>query len=156
MIDMLLSRICACLVFLSASVAMMGQDLVVSDDNDDKIEVELDGLVGIAYKDSTLTASYSDGENRSYQVSEISEVGLSPVSGDHKGSSMDGKVVYVPSSSMLVVADSEDKRLIVYNLGGTPVIDKQIESQIEMVSLDSLGKGIYLLKLDGKTIKIVR
>lgn len=143
------------MIFL-APVLVMGQELVVSNDNDDKVEVELEGLVDISYRDSTLTACYSDGKDQSYLVSEISEVSISPTDGDDKSSSMDGKIVYVPSSGIIVVANSEDKRLLVYNLGGTPVIDRKIESQIEMISLDSLGKGIYLLKLDGKTIKIVR
>ena len=57
---------------------------------------------------------------------------------------------------MIVVAKSVDKRIVIYNLGGTQVIDRKIESQIETISLDSLGKGVYLLKLEGKTIKIVR
>lgn len=156
MTDNMFGRICALLIFLSASVAVMGQDLVVTDEDDNEVEVDLKGLVDISYKDSTLVASYSDGQNESYQVAEISGIGMSSASGDDRVSAMDGKVVYVPSSAIVIVANSVDKRLLVYNLGGTQVIDRKIESQIETVNIDSLGKGVYLLKLDGKTIKIVR
>lgn len=156
MTDNMFGRICALLIFLSASVAVMGQDLVVTDEDDNEVEVDLKGLVDISYKDSTLVASYSDGQNESYQVAEISGIGMSSASGDDRVSAMDGRVVYVPSSAIVIVANSVDKRLLVYNLGGTQVIDRKIESQIETVNIDSLGKGVYLLKLDGKTIKIVR
>lgn len=156
MTDNMFGRICALLIFLSASVAVMGQDLVVTDEDDNEVEVDLKGLVDISYKDSTLVASYSDGKNESYQVAEISGIGMSSASGDDRVSAMDGKVVYVPSSAIVIVANYVDKRLLVYNLGGTQVIDRKIESQIETVNIDSLGKGVYLLKLDGKTIKIVR
>ena len=156
MTDNMFGRICALLIFLSASVAVMGQDLLVTDEDDNEVEVDLKGLVDISYKDSTLVASYSDGQNESYQVAEISGIGMSSASGDDRVSAMDGKVVYVPSSAIVIVANSVDKRLLVYNLGGTQVIDRKIESQIETVNIDSLGKGVYLLKLDGKTIKIVR
>ncbi|MCQ2073821.1 MAG: T9SS type A sorting domain-containing protein [Bacteroidaceae bacterium] len=149
------NRIWVFLIFLPVSVIAMGQELVVSDGDDNKVEVELENLVGISYKDSTLVASYSDGKDESYKVSDISEVSYSASGGDGV-SAMDGRIVYVPSSAMIVVAKSVDKRIVIYNLGGTQVIDRKIESQIETISLDSLGKGVYLLKLEGKTIKIVR
>lgn len=143
-------------LFCAFPLISEGQNLVVSDSNDSRIELKLDGLQEVSLSDSTLQVKYSDGNSQSYTVSSVDNIKFEGPSGEDMVSAMDGKVVYDGNDGLLIVAGAKDKHLLVYSLGGTQVLDRKVESQIETVSLESLPKGVYLLKLDGKTIKIVR
>ena len=146
-----------CTIVMAASGSVPAQSLVISDsDNDEKVELEVAGLVDLSASDSTITVRYSDGRNESYQVESIGKLDFTDATGVDMVSAMDGRIAYSGSTGLLIVANAEEKHLFIYNLGGSQVLERIISSQLETIDLSSLAKGVYLLKLDGKTIKIVR
>lgn len=138
------------------SFGVSAQSIVINENEGTPVELDVEGLRSISFKDGKMVVSYSDGTDKSYVMSTISRLDFDDKTGVGMVSLMDGKVSYSEESGLLVVAGTEDSHLSVYNLGGTLVIDKVIEQPVETVDLSGLQKGIYLLRLDGKTIKIVR
>ncbi len=142
---------------MAASESVPAQSLVISENgSDEKVELEMTGLVDLSASDSTVTVRYSDGRNESYEVESIGKLDFDGTTGVDMVTAMDGKIAYSSSAGLLIVANAKEKHLLIYNLGGSQVLDRTIESQLETIDLSSLAKGVYLLKLDGKTIKIVR
>lgn len=138
------------------SFGVSAQSIVINENEGTPVELDVEGLRSISFKDGKMVVSYSDGTDKSYVMSTISRLDFDDKTGVGMVSLMDGKVSYSEESGLLVVAGTENSHLSVYNLGGTLVIDKVIEQPVETVDLSGLQKGIYLLRLDGKTIKIVR
>ncbi len=138
------------------SSGVSAQSIVINENEGTPVELDVEGLRSISFKDGNMVVSYSDGTDKSYAMSTISRLDFDDKTGVEMVSLMDGKVSYSEESGLLVVTGTEDSHLSVYNLGGTLVIDKVIEQPVETVDLSGLQKGIYLLRLDGKTIKIVR
>ena len=143
------------LMTVSAATAV-GQSIVVSNTDEEKFELDLSGLVEVTSEDSVIVARYENGKNETHTLSEVSRLDFSDATGMDMISAMDGKVAYSGSDGLIFVADSKGEHLLLYSLGGTQVLDKKIESQLETIEISSLSKGIYLMKLEGKTIKIVR
>lgn len=146
----------AIFALVAFSFGASAQSIVINENEGTPVELDVEGLRSISFKDGKMVVSYSDGTDKSYVMSTISRLDFDDKTGVGMVSLMDGKVSYSEESGLLVVAGTENSHLSVYNLGGTLVFDKVIEQPVETVDLSGLQKGIYLLRLDGKTIKIVR
>lgn len=134
----------------------MGQSLVINDKEGGTVELGLDKLRKITFKNGNLVATYQDGSTNSYVLSAIEKMNFSNLTGVETVEVMVGHLAYSAQSGIAVVANSEGSKFSVYNLSGKVVLQKTIGSQIETIDLGELQKGLYLLRLDSKTIKIVR
>jgi len=144
-------------VLLVSSVTLLsGQTLVINQTSGSAVQIDLDKLSKVSFSDGKMVANYSDGTDESYVLSEVSKLVFSGTTGIGVVEAMDGKLAYSGSRGIAVVANSTGSKLQIYNIGGSVVLQKTIEAQVETVDLSSLQRGLYLLKLDGKTIKIVR
>jgi DNA-binding beta-propeller fold protein YncE len=143
-------------VFFLSVTSVMGQTLVINDKEGGTVELGLDKLRKITFKNGNLVATYQDGSTNSYVLSAIDKMNFANLTGVETVEVMEGHLAYSAESGIAVVANSEGSKLSVYNLSGKVVFQKTIGSQIETIDLGELQKGLYLLRLDSKTIKIVR
>jgi DNA-binding beta-propeller fold protein YncE len=143
-------------VFFLSETSVMGQTLVINDKEGGTVELGLDKLRKITFKNGNLVATYQDGSTNSYVLSAIDKMNFANLTGVETVEVMEGHLAYSAESGIAVVANSEGSKLSVYNLSGKVVFQKTIGSQIETIDLGELQKGLYLLRLDSKTIKIVR
>lgn len=143
-------------VFLVTAADMAGQSIVINEKEGSPVEISVEGLRSITFDDGKLVATYNDGTAESYLMSEISRLDFEETSGVGMVSLMEGKMSYSSSTGLLVVGNAEGSKLSIIDLGGTVVMESEIESPVETIDLSSLQKGVYLLRLDSKTIKIVR
>lgn len=142
--------------FLVMSANVDGQSIVINENEGSPVEISVDGLRSITFDEGRMVATYNDGTTESYVMSEISRLDFEESSGVRMVSLMEGRVSYSASTGLLVVGNAEGSSLSVMDLGGTVVMEQELESPVETVDLSSLQKGVYLLRLDSKTIKIVR
>lgn len=143
-------------IFFLSVTSVMGQSLIINEKEGDTIELGLDKLRKITFKNGNLVATYQDGTTNSYVLSAIEKMNFSNLTGLETTEVMEGHLAYSTESGIAVVTNSEGSKLSVYNLSGKVVMQKTIGSQIETIDLGELQKGLYLLRLDSKTIKIVR
>lgn len=68
---------------------------------------------------------------------------------------LDGHIEYSSHNASATVSGSEGETVTIYNLSGKAVLEKKIDSDSLEISLSSLGKGVYLLRLGARTAKIV-
>lgn len=143
-------------VLTMGTVVANAQSLVINKTEGNPVELNLDNLKKVSFSDGNLVATFNDGTNDSYPLSEVSRLVFSGTTGVGVVEAMDGKLAYSAGRGLAVIANSQGSKLMVYNLSGSLVLQKVISSQVETVDLNGLQKGLYLLKLEGKTIKIVR
>lgn len=141
---------------LPAFHSLSAQNLVINGSEGSKVELSIDSLRSITFRDGRMVATYDGGKETSYLMSEIGRLDFDSTTDVDMVSAMDGKLTYSQTSGLMVIANSQDKTLSIYSLGGTMVMSHKIGSPIETIDVSGLDKGIYLLKLDGKTIKIIR
>ncbi len=135
---------------------MHSQSIVINENDGETATLNVDGLRSIQFKDGNMVATYSDGDTSTYALSDISRLDFDGTSAVNMTTMMDGKITYSPENGLVIVANSEKSHLTVFSISGTTVMEKVMESQLESIDLSGLDKGIYLLRLDGRTIKIVR
>lgn len=140
----------------SVSAVVSAQSIKVNEKDGDSIELSLDGLRKLSFSDGNLVATFKDGTSESYEMSDISGLSFDSETGVGTVSVMEGRMVYSASQGLAVVAGSEGSTFSVFNLSGNSVLQQKIGSDLETVDLSSLQKGVYLVRLGSKTVKIVR
>lgn len=88
------------------------------------------------------------------RISQLEQNG-SDTGKEQKVKVLDGHIEYSSHKASATVSGSEGETVTIYNLSGKAVLEKKIDSDSLEISLSSLGKGVYLLRLGARTAKIV-
>ncbi len=140
-----------------AAAPVFGQDLIVSKTDGTTENLSLESLHKISFSEGKMVATSDKGASMStYTLSAISMMQFTNSTDVDAVEIMDGRISYSTSSGMAYVSGSAGQTLVVYNLSGTAVLEQAVTADSESVDLSGLQKGVYLLKLGAKTIKIVR
>ncbi len=142
--------------FVLISPIIRSQNLIISEKDGDPVELSLTNLRKVTFADGMLVATYLDGTYLQYAMENISKMYFGGTTGVEAIEAMDGKLAYYASSGLVMIADMQGTKLSVFNLSGKLVMQETIGSQLETVDLSHLQKGLYLLRVAGRTIKIAR
>lgn len=132
------------------------QDLVIKGKDGSSIDLNLTDLRKITFSAGNMVTRYSDGTYSEYALSTIGRLAFEETTGMSAIEIMDGHLAYSAQTGTALVTNSEGEVLIVYSISGKIALQKKITSEQETVDLSGLSNGIYLLKLNGVTIKIVK
>lgn len=141
--------------FVLLCPALSAQSILINREGSESVRIDVETLRSISFRDGKMTATYRDGTSESYVLSEIKRLDFDSSTGVEMVSAMDGRISYSTSSGLLLAVNSQGLRLSVFNLGGTMLVDEVLDQQVATVDLSGFEKGVYLVRLDGKTIKIV-
>lgn len=130
--------------------------MIISEKDGDPVELSLTNLRKVTFADGMLVATYLDGTYLQYAMENISKMYFGGTTGVEAIEAMDGKLAYYASSGLVMIADMQGTKLSVFNLSGKLVMQETVGSQLETVDLSHLQKGLYLLRVAGRTIKIAR
>lgn len=140
-----------------AAAPVFGQDLIVSKTDGSQESIDLENLHKISFREGKMLATSNGGASMStYTLSTISMMQFTNSTDVDAVEIMDGRISYSAAAGVAYVTGSAGQVLSVYNLSGSAVLNQPIGSDSESVDLTGLQKGVYLLKLGSKTIKIVR
>jgi len=140
-----------------AAAPVFGQDIIVSKADGTTENLSLESLHKISFKEGKLVATSNEGTSLStYTLTAISMLQFTNSTDVQAVEIMDGRISYSAASGMAYVSGSAGQTLTVYNLSGLAVLEQSIAGDSESVDLSSLQKGVYLLRLGAKTIKIIR
>lgn len=142
--------------FMLISPIIWSQNLIISEKDGDPVELNLTNLRKVTFADGMLVATYLDGTYFQYAMENINKMYFGGTTGVEAIEAMDGKLAYYASSGLVMIADMQGTKLSVFNLSGKLVMQETIGSQLETVDLSHLQKGLYLLRVAGRTIKIAR
>lgn len=132
-----MKRLCL-IIALILAIPVFGQGQVAAIKDSLTRNLELENLRKITIKDGNLIASYSDGTTKQLQLSETEKLQLTFTAAESDFEAT-AKPVYT-----------------IYDLSGRVVQSNKDSKTDEPLDLSGLSSGIYLLRTDNRTIKIVR
>ena len=122
---------------LFLAIPLLAQDKVTTVQDSLSLNLDLDNLRKITIRDGNIIASYSDGITRQM-----------PLSGTEK--------LQLTTTSESEIEASSKPVYTIYDLSGRVVQSNKDSKTDEPFDLSGLSSGIYLLRTDNRTIKIVR
>lgn len=148
-----MKRTLLAIFLLAISGPIVAQDMTI--DKKDGQSVEVGNLSKLSFSDDSITVTADDGKSQSYSNSSIGKLRFGQATQIAPVKAIDGKLEYSVQSLTAVVRDSKGETLSIFNLSGKAVLEKSITADSQDIDLSGLAKGVYLLRLGSKTVKIV-
>ena len=136
------------------SLPSVAQNLLINGKDGSTTDLNLENLRKITFSKGNMKASYSDGTYSEYALSTIGKLAFETGTGLNSIEIMDGHLAYSSQTGDAYVTGSKGSTLSVYNISGRVVLKQAITTDAENIDLSGLQDGIYLLKLNGVTVKI--
>lgn len=129
------------------------QDMTIQKTDGSSETVSLDQLHKLTFPGTDMVVTREDGRQTSFPINTVSLLNFIGQTRVQTVKAIEGKLEY--DNATATVTDSKGQTLSVYNLSGKVVLEESIISDYQEVDLSSLTKGMYLLRLGSKTVKIV-
>lgn len=150
-----MKKILTILLMLSALPAVAQQMLVDKNIGENEI-VDLENLRQITFNGANVNIEQTDGATSSSSMSAINQITFGDYTaiGDVKDS-CEELITYI-SSDEIAVNCAAGSTVTIYSIVGTQVLNVRLGSDYGRISIASLPKGIYIVKAQERTAKIVR
>lgn len=139
-----------------AFVPVSAQSILIQGKDGGTTELSIGELRKLSFEGSNMIATYNSGNRDSYAMSAIGKLQFDGSLAVQPVSLMEDHISYSASIGQAQVLGSKGQNLSVYSVSGSKLLDLRIDSDEETVDLSGLQKGVYLLKLGSRTIKIAR
>ena len=142
--------------FLAFAGAATAQHLVLEADGYENKVFALENLKQITFNGTTVNIEQTDGTKSSAEMGNISRMYFDDLSSIADINSNGENLVEYLSSEEIAINSEAGSTVAVYNLTGMQLLIKRIDSQGEAISIAGLPQGIYIVKANEKTTKIIK
>ena len=147
-------------VLFTLMVAMLplsAQHIIVQKTENASQAVELQKFSRMTFSGTSVNIVQTDGVVATADMSEITRIYFGEYTGIAKVDFNNGKelVSYI-SSDEIAVNCAVGEEISIYNVSGTMVLNVNQGSEGGSVSIANLPKGIYLLRVNRQTVKIIK
>ena len=138
-----------------ATVATAQHMVVEMTDSNNQV-VKLESLRQITFNGTTVNIEQTDGTKSSTSMGNIGRIYF----GDHSSiadinAQSDNLVEYI-SNDEIAIHSEAGSTVAVYNLTGVQLLIRRIDAQGERISIAGLPQGIYIVKANEITTKIIK
>lgn len=126
----------------------------------DNQKIELKALNKITFSSNDLVLNYFSGTNENIATSLIQNIVFSKATG-FKDVNADKSTVLVypnPSNDFITIKNTPEieVNITIYSISGIQIMSLQSYSVNEPINISHLNKGIYILKVNNKTLKFTK
>ena len=151
-----MKRLLFLIPFLAITSTAKAQLLVVEKEASEPVSMSLTELKQITFSGKTVNVERTDGTKYSATMGEIGRIYIEQSQSiDEVGQLGDNLVEYL-SFDEIAINSEAGSMVAVYNLTGAQLLTKRIDAQGEPISIASLPQGIYIVKANEKTTKIIK
>lgn len=147
------------LIGLGTALNLNAQSLIVKLYDGSEKTQELSSLQTMKFADSNLLVNTTDGESASYNISSIQKLYFKSTSTDVDviTDNTDDILFYPnPASDVIYIKNcSENSLMSVFNIDGRLIYQTKISTSTSSVNIQNLPQGVYLLKTNNQTFKII-
>ena len=144
----------ASLITLATTAA--AQHLVVEKTGTDNEIVTLDNLKQITFDGITVNIEQNDGTKNSTTMGNINRIYFSDLSSIADVHQQDDNLVEYLSADEIAINANAGSAVSIYSLTGASLLTKRINAQGSAISIANLPKGIYIVKANERTTKIIK
>lgn len=141
--------------FISLATAATAQHMVVETASGNEV-FTLENLKQITFDGTTVNIEQSDGTKSSASMGDIERIYFSAPSSIADINAQDNNLVEYLAHDEIAINSEGGSTVAIYSLTGTQLLTRRIGAQGETVSITSLPQGIYIVKANGRTTKIIK
>lgn len=144
-------------ILMVATLSVSAQHIIVLKTDNGSQAVELQKFRRMTFSGTTVNIMQTDGNVASADMSDITRIYFGDYTGIENVDFNGGKelVAYISPDEIAVNCEA-GKEIAIYNVSGTMVLKEIQDSEGGRVSIANLPKGIYLLRANGQTVKIIK
>lgn len=147
------------LLFIISLLAIAGtataQHMVVETAGGNEV-FTLDNLKQITFNGTTVNIEQSNGAKSSASMGDIKRIYFDDMSSIADINAQGGDLVEYLSHDDIAINSEAGSMVTVYSLTGAQLLTRRIDTQGETISIAALPQGIYIVKANGRTTKIIK
>lgn len=144
-------------ILFIAAIPSFAQRIVLEKNDSGKQAVALQNFRRITFNGSTVNIAQNDGTIIGTEMSDIAKIYFDDYTRIGEVDFNEGKdlISYI-SSDEIAVNCKAGEEIAIYNVSGSMVQQKIQESDGGSISIANLPKGIYLLRANRQTVKLIK
>ena len=147
------------LLFIISLLAIAGtataQHMVVETAGGNEV-FTLDNLKQITFNGTTVNIEQSNGAKSSASMGNIKRIYFDDMSSIADINTQGGDLVEYLSHDNIAINSEAGSMVAVYSLTGAQLLTRRIDTQGEAISIAGLPQGIYIVKANERTTKIIK
>ena len=147
------------LLFIISFIAIAGtataQHMVVETAGGNEV-FTLENLKQITFNGTTVNIEQSNGEKSSASMGDIKRIYFDDMSSIADVNAQGNNLVEYLSHDEIAINSQAGSIVTLYNLTGAQLLTRRIDAQGETISIAGLPQGIYIVKANGRTTKIIK
>lgn len=132
------------------------QHLVVEKAGFENEIIALDNLKQITFDGTTVNIEQNDGTLSNATMGDISRIYFSDLSSIHGTLQQSDRLVEYLSADEIAINASADSTVSIYSLTGAQLLTTRLNAQGGTMSIANLPQGVYIIKANERTAKIIR
>ena len=116
----------------------------------------LDNLKQITFNGTTVNIEQSNGAKSSASMGDIKRIYFDDMSSIADINAQGGDLVEYLSHDDIAINSEAGSTVAIYSLTGAQLLSRRIDTQGEAISIAGLPQGIYIVKANGRTTKIIK
>ena len=147
------------LLFIISFIAIAGtataQHMVVETAGGNEV-FTLENLKQITFNGTTVNIEQSNGAKSSASMGDIKRIYFDDMSSIADVNAQGNNLVEYLSHDEIAINSQAGSMVTLYNLTGAQLLSRRIDTQGEAISIAGLPQGIYIVKANGRTTKIIK
>ena len=148
------------LIFIISLLAFAGaataQHMVVEKIGAENEITSLSTLKQMTFNGTTVNIEQTDGTKSSASMGDISRIYFADMSSIADINSQNECLVTYLSSDEIAINSNGGSMVAIYSLTGAQLLTRRIDTQGEAISIAGLPQGIYIVKANERTTKIIK
>ena len=148
------------LLFMISLLALTGtataQHMVVEKSGAENEVITLGALKQITFNGTTVNIEQTNGTKSSASMGDIERIYFADLSSIADINSQEENLVTYISTDEIAINSNGGSLVAIYNLTGAQLLIRRIDTQGEAISIAGLPQGIYIVKANGRTTKIIK
>ena len=138
------------------TTAATAQHMVVEMTDSNSRVVQLENLKQITFDGITVNIEQTDGTKSSASMGNIKRIYFDDMSSIADINAQGGDLVEYLSHDDIAINSEAGSTVAIYSLTGAQLLTRRIDTQGEAISIAGLPQGIYIVKANGRTTKIIK
>ena len=151
-----MKRLFIILGILALTIPAAAQHMLIEKSGSNNEIVSLEKLKQITFSGTTVNVELTDGTKSSTGMSAIDVITFGDYTAIRQTKPEGGELAAYISSDEIAIDGKAGSHVTIYNVTGTQVLNTCLRADYGHISIANLPKGIYIVKCDERTAKIVK
>ena len=141
---------------LALTLPAAAQHMLIEKSGSNNEIVSLENLKQITFSGTTVNVEFTDGTKSSTEMSAIDAITFGDYTAIGPIRPEEGELAAYITSDEIAIDGKAGSHVTIYNVTGTQVRSTRINADYGHISIANLPKGIYIIKCNERTAKIVK